>query len=199
MGAELVGLALAHWTHVSDRAFRVLMRMSLTALDKPNKGRPAAVYHGGRELLAMTLRSRKGTVRTQYRMVQEALAELSGEGAIQHLQSGWAGQKAVYRLTLDPASKGVPTTHPVGGPTAHPMDVPTGTKWVGPRHTPRNQEEPLEELAEERRGGLRTAGHPPRATGADVIPLFPDKPKRSIRPPLKDRLDAIIASRTETS
>jgi hypothetical protein len=198
VGAELVSLALAHWTHVSDRAFRVLIRMSLTALDKPNKGRPAAVYHGGRELLAMTLRSKKGTVRTQNRMVQEALAELSEQGAIRHLQSGWAGQKAVYRLTLDPVSKGVPHAHPVGGPTAHPMGVPTGTKRVCPTHTPRNQEEPLEELAEETRGDLGTAAHAPRATGADpenVIRFPSPKPdrKRRIRDEGKAELSAKAA------
>jgi hypothetical protein len=194
MGAELVGLALARWTHVSDRAFRVLMRMSLTALDRPSKGRPAAVYLGGRELLAMTLRSDKGSTATRYRAVQRALSELSEAGAIQHLQSGWAGQKAVYRLTLDQGRMGGSTGHPVGGSTDHPMGGPWGTEWVASETTPRNQEEPLEEPTEEPGVDLRTTGHRPREAAADVIQLFPDKTKRH-RSPLKDRLAAIIADK----
>jgi hypothetical protein len=174
MGAELVGLALARWTHVSDRAFRVLMRMSLTALDRPSKGRPAAVYLGGRELLAMTLRSDKGTAATHYRAVQRALAELSEEGAIQHLKNGWAGQNAVYRLTLEGGRKGGSTDHPVGGSTDHPMGGPTGTEWVVPETTPRNQEELQEEPTEEETWvDLRTTSHPPHATAADSKNVIP--------------------------
>jgi hypothetical protein len=195
MGAELVSLALAHWTHVSDRAFRVLMRMALTAMDKPAKGRPAAVYHGGRELLAMTLRSDKGTAETRYRAVKRALAELADEGAIQHLQTGWAGQRAVYRLTLERTRKGGPTSPPEGGPSGPPMGGPWGTEWGASEAPPRNHEEPLEERDEEEAVDVETARHPPRATAANVIPISSAASKR---PPLKDRLDAIIA-RTEPS
>ena len=35
MGARLMTLVLMRWTHVSDRAFRVLSRMATTALDEP--------------------------------------------------------------------------------------------------------------------------------------------------------------------
>jgi hypothetical protein len=195
MGAELVGLALAHWTHVSDRAFRVLVRMSLTALDKPNRGRPAAVYLGGRELLAMTLRSDKGSPETRYRIVKRALAELSEAGAIQHLKPGWAGQNAVYRLTLDRAGMGGRTSPPVGGQIGPPMGGRSGTEWGVPQTPPRNQEELQEEPTEEPGVDLRTAGHRPREPGADVIQLFPDKTKRPARSPLKDRLAAILADK----
>ena len=47
MGAYLVGFALANWSHVPDRAFRVLVRMALTALDYPNGDQPADLYFGG--------------------------------------------------------------------------------------------------------------------------------------------------------
>jgi hypothetical protein len=171
MGATLVAQVLTHWTDLSDPAFRVLVRMAVTALDAPNNGRPAAVYHGGRELLAMSLRSGTGTPRTRYRSVAKAVGELTEAGAIEHLATGWAGQNAVYRLSLGRARSvvphdemGGPTAHPEGGPTAHPMDVPSGTKRVVPQHTPRNQEEPIEERAEEERGSSRTASHPLRAT-----------------------------------
>lgn len=172
MGANLVSQVLANWTHLSDRAFRVLVRMALTALDSPTAKQPAAIYHGGRELLALTLRSQGGSERTRNRSVAEAVAELTEAGAIEHLATGWAGQKAVYRLTLAPSESegmGGPQAHPMDVPTDHPMDVPTARKWMGPEPTPRNQEEPIEERDEEEGVDLSTASHPPRAS--NVVPI----------------------------
>jgi hypothetical protein len=188
MGAHLVSQALARWTHVSDRAFRVLIRMAVTALDNPSKGRPAAVYLGGRDLLAMTLRTEKSTPRTRNRAVQRALAELSEAGAIKHVRGGWAGQNAVYRLTLDgvrsidehpsgPERKGGPTSHPKGGLKSHPMGGRSGTKRVAPEATPRNQEELLDERGEEEVVDVRPAVTVARATEADSKP-HPDSPPK---------------------
>lgn len=199
MGAELVSLVLAHWTHVSDRAFRVLVRMSLTALDKPSKGRPAGVYHGGRELLAMSLRSEKGTAETRYRAVKRALSELADEGAIQHLKTGWSGQNSVYRLTLERRSMGGPTSPPLGGPTSPPKGGSLGPEKGGPWSPPKEPRGTSSSGANEEPGvDLRTTAHPPRDRGAEVIQLSDEVKKRSLRPPLKDRLDAIIA-RTEAT
>jgi hypothetical protein len=192
MGANLVTQVLAHWTNLSDRAFRVLVRMAVTALDTPSKGRPAAVYHGGRELLAMSLRGDGGTIRTRYRTVAKAVAELTEAGAIDHLATGWAGQNAVYKLTLDRAHStgdGEARDDEMGGPSAHPMDVPTGhpmgvrsdTEWMCAEYTPRNQEEPLKERDEEEVVDVPTTSHPPRddlppedPTGV-VVEMFPKK------------------------
>lgn len=185
MGAHLVSEALARWTHVSDRAFRVLVRMALTALDNPSKGRPAAVYNGGRELLAMSLRSDKGTPQTRYRAVKRALAELSEAGAIQHLHSGWAGQNAVYRLTLggaravdgdpsEPERMGGPTSPPEGGQISPPMGGPSGTERGVSKTPPRNQEEPLDERGEEEVVDVETGSHPPRATAKPPPNRCPD-------------------------
>lgn len=185
MGANLVAQALTHWTHVSDRAFRVLIRMALTALDNPSKGRPAATYLGGRELLAMTFRSDKGTPETRYRAVKRALAELSEEGAIRHLRSGWAGQNAVYRLTLDRQEKGGPKGPPEGGLKSPPMGGPSGTEWGVSEAPPRNQEDLQDERGEEEVADLSTTSHPPRATGsgdpANVVPSEVVERRRSQR------------------
>lgn len=103
MGVQLANVAVARWApHVSDRAFRVLMRMSLTALDKPSNGQQAAVYFGGVELLVMTLRpGRGGGEESLYRTVRKALNELVKLGAIESMERGRRGHRAVYRLTLD--------------------------------------------------------------------------------------------------
>lgn len=198
MGANLVTQVLAHWTNLSDRAFRVLVRMAVTALDTPSKGRPAGVYHGGRELLAMSLRGENGTERTRYRTVAKAVAELTEAGAIDHLATGWAGQNAVYKLTLDRARStddrdsgddemGGPSAHPMDVPTGHPMGVRSDTEWMCAEYTPRNQEEPLKERDEEEVVDVPTTSHPPRVdsppedrTGV-VVEMFPKKPPSHTR------------------
>ena len=178
MGAGLVALVLTHWTHVSDPAFRVLVRMSLTALDKPQNGHEPKIYRGGRELLAMSLRSDKGSEQTRFRAVRKALAELSEAGAIQHLQLGWAGQRSVYRLTLDRVEKEGSTAPPVGGPTHPPKEGADVSKRRGLQTPPRSYEESLGELDQEESRDLETASHPPRASreapkNAKVISLYP--------------------------
>jgi hypothetical protein len=173
MGAHLANKVLAHWTHVSDRAFRVLIRMALTALDKPKDDKPASIYFGGRELLAMTLRTDKGSDRSRYRVVARVLAELVEAGAVERADSGRQGHNAVYRLTLSrgrAARKRPAEGTPQGGQSDHPQDGQfshlEGGQSDPPRvadlATPRNQEEPLEELLKEKRGDLQTASHPPR-------------------------------------
>jgi hypothetical protein len=202
MGATLVTQVLAYWTDVSDPAFRILVRMAVTALDTPANGKPACIYHAGRELLAMSFRSQKGTARTRNRAVAKAISELTQVGAIEHLATGWAGQRAVYKLTLDRAEKagmGGPPDHPEGGPTDHPMGGLSATKRVVSQTTPRNQEEPLQELKEETRGDLRTTSHPPRAATperktAPVVEIFPGA---ATRPPVKiSRAQQAIAEAT---
>jgi hypothetical protein len=135
MGANLVTQVLAHWTHVSDRAFRVLVRMAVTALDNSTPKQPAGIYRAGRDLLAMSLRS-EGNTATRYRSVKRAVAELTEAGAIEHLATGWAGQNAVYRLTLDRSNSTTGTDlmggsydPPEGGPTDPPMGGRNATEW----------------------------------------------------------------------
>ncbi len=56
MGAGMVSMVLANHCGLSDRAFRVLVRMAHTSLDTENaQGQPPGVYYGGWELLALTL------------------------------------------------------------------------------------------------------------------------------------------------
>lgn len=198
MGANLVAQALTHWTHVSDRAFRVLIRMALTALDNPSKGRPAATYMGGRDLLAMSLRGDTGTPETRYRAVKRALAELTEAGAIKHLQAGWAGQNAVYRLTLERREMGGPTSPPKGGLKSPPMGGPSGSKRGVLETPPRNQEETQDERWEEEVADLETASHPPRAIGSsdpeNVISSEVIERRRSQREAGRDEISAKAAN-----
>jgi hypothetical protein len=188
MGAELVGLVLVRWTHVSDRAFRILIRMALTALDSPKDGNPAATYRGGRDLLAMSLRTDKGTLETRYRAVKRAIAELSEAGAIQHIHGGWAGQRAVYRLTLQgaraidadpsvPERKGGQIDPPKGGRIDPPVGGLYNVERGASETPPRNHEEPIQERGQEESVDLQPSCNAPRATASD--------PAEPISPPLR--------------
>lgn len=196
MGATLVGLALAHWTHVSDRAFRVLIRMALTALDEPKGDRPAATYFAGRELLATALRSEKASERSRNRTVALVVAELLEVGAIERADSGRTGHNAVYRLTLDTVKaarkdpdQGGEFSHPQGGQISHPQGGQFSHPRVAKFATPRNHEEPIEELLEERRVVLTTTSHPPRATSKQPAPVISMSPWRSRRDAAQDEIE----------
>lgn len=100
MGIQLVNVAIAAWApHVSDRAFRVLLKMAATALDKPSNGHDAATFFGGYRLLAMTLRG--GEDDPSYRTVRRAISELLAVGALESVDPARRGSRAEYRLTLD--------------------------------------------------------------------------------------------------
>jgi hypothetical protein len=56
MGAELAGIASTRYAHLPGGPYKVLIRMCLMALDKPNaKGDPDRTYFGGWEPLALAL------------------------------------------------------------------------------------------------------------------------------------------------
>jgi hypothetical protein len=208
MGAQLVARVLAHWTHLSDRPFRLLVRMAHTALDKPQDGKPAGIYFAGRELLAMTLRG-GGTNESRNRAVARTVADLIDVGAIERVDVGRTGHNAVYRLTLDGASKktdepfqgghkshpetapeatdqGGRRSHPQGGQRSHPKGGRNATNRVATEATPRNQQEPIEELYEEEGVEVTTTSHPSRATTpphlAPVVQLFPKAPEAPNEP-----------------
>jgi hypothetical protein len=177
--------------------------MALTALDKPQNGHPAGIYRGGRDLLAMTLRS-GGSDETKYRAVKRAVAELTEAGAIEHIATGWAGQKAVYRLTLDrrgaatafdeeggssdppftdlnDMEMGGPYDPPEGGSSDPPMGGQSVPERGVPATPPRNQEEVIQEREEDNWGSATPTSHRSRATPpgertAPVIQLFPKPP-----------------------
>ncbi|MEU4578951.1 hypothetical protein [Nonomuraea sp. NPDC023979] len=115
MGAQLVAAVLANWTHVSDVEFRILVRMALTALDHPKGDRPAALYFGGHEALALALRrpfptgddeASEKARQNILRDVRRAVTSLIKQGAIESVGGGRAGRRAEYRLLLMPGKSG---------------------------------------------------------------------------------------------
>lgn len=55
MGVEIVKASVIYGKRLSGNAYKVLIAMSLSALDKPSNGRPASLYWGGWDGLAVVL------------------------------------------------------------------------------------------------------------------------------------------------
>lgn len=140
MGARLVSLVLNRWTHLSDRAFRVLIRMALTALDEASETMPAGLYFAGRDPLVEVLRNERGGDRqTAYRTVKRAVAELLDDTAVERVTAGRAGQNAVYRLTLLNTPKSIDGHHStvrIQGDTSSPPEGDTQSPPQGDRRCP---------------------------------------------------------------
>ena len=99
MGARNVSAAFAMWAHLDHAPFRVLVGMALMSLDQASaEGRPARVYFGGEDALVELLgRSRSAAYR--------ALGTLRKEGAVEVVDVGRKGHRAVYKLALDPLDR----------------------------------------------------------------------------------------------
>jgi hypothetical protein len=105
MGNQLARqlLVLRAGLEVSDRAFVVLLRMSMTALDRDRKDQPGRVYFAGWEVLAMTLGydDPKGAAAEQ--AVARAIRELSSKGLVKRVDIKPRGRRrrtAAYELTF---------------------------------------------------------------------------------------------------
>lgn len=95
MGALNVSACFASWGHLPHPAFRLLVGMALTALDRESAaGRPPRLYFGGEDAMCELI---GGSSSALYR----ALATLRKEGAIEVADAGRSGHRAVYKLHLD--------------------------------------------------------------------------------------------------
>lgn len=168
MGAHLVAKALTTWAPVvGDKAFRVLVRMALTALDEATETRPACLYFDDPDNLAAAMGG-TGSALSRGRLARRGIEELIGRGAVERVNRAKTGSRQVYRLTLWNAPKpyeakretrpkpdhwrgteieSSDVASPPGSDVASPNLVDVASPEVRTWHVhPRNQEETLEEL-----------------------------------------------------
>jgi hypothetical protein len=132
MGARNVSGALAMYPQLEHRAMRLLVGMSLTALDAPSDQYPARTYFAGREALAEILGYRlpalpdtSDAARRQrhsaYEQVRRALAELVSAGAVIRSSAGYPGHNGEYVLNVSalPVDDEPVMAHREGGVTPH--------------------------------------------------------------------------------
>ena len=142
MGAANVKAVYAHWRHLPDRAFRALVYMALVSLDRECDGQPAQLFWEGRDALAFCLDAMPVDPtpterRTAYKVVDRAIAGLSGAGAIDLVRRAGVGRNAEYALRL----------------ASVPVDISGSMTGEDPAH--RGAKDPAHRGPEEDRGGQR--------------------------------------------
>lgn len=152
MGIENVKLVYARWTHLPDRAFRVLCFMAMVSMDNDNP----PTFWGGREQLAFALgrmvpeepaasdySARAETNRkartADFQAVKVALAALTKAGVAVLENRPRPGQNAVYSLHLGGLMGKAQPTEQGRTSLRTGYDQPTGMGYDQP--TP--EEEPL--------------------------------------------------------
>lgn len=174
MGYELMQAAMVHGAHLPGNAFKVLMRMSHQALDKPNsKGQPPRLYFAGWAPLMLALgrdpddpSARASNEET----VRKALADLKSAGLIEDADPSSrarTGTRGAYRLTdrLAPTkSRGSRGDSPKETLGHYPKETlghqPQGNLGDSPNETlgPRKEEEPQQD-----------SGQDPNSTSATTV------------------------------
>ena len=107
VGADLLVEAVARrptW-NISARAFDVLARMCLTALDKPNGDNPGRLYFGGWIPLAMMLgydapNEGEPLAKNSEEAVRRAIKELTDAGLIKRLDDQSNYRFTAYQITM---------------------------------------------------------------------------------------------------
>jgi len=167
---------MMRWASAPHNAYRVLLRMALTALDEPSASMPAGMYFGGHELLTTVIPAGDGaTAESRQRAVKRAVADLVAMGAIERSNKARSGANQVYRLTLRNAVRPLEkkpnkrfaideplvdnfigpdverdTMSPPVGDNGCPAEGDTVSPERGtPGVPPRNQEEPIQEKYQE--------------------------------------------------
>jgi hypothetical protein len=203
MGAGNAKKAYAYWGDLPDGPLRLLVFMSLTALDADEP----PTFHRGREALAVGMGRKVADRQTEdpdevaarrraFKAVDRMICALRDAGAITQLRPAGPGHAAVYALNLSR------NRTPITGDQMHPdyrgpKEPSVDEEWTpvsgsdGPRsagqRTPVSgsthpadrgpkEERSLRTVFEEGKIGLSTASHPPREERTDAAPvvaLFP--------------------------
>lgn len=205
MGAGNAKKAYAYWGDLPDGPLRLLVFMSLTALDADDP----PTFHRGREALAVGLGRAVADRQTDdpaevadrrraFKAVDRMICALKDAGAITQLRPAGPGHAAVYALNLTrnrtPISGDLfDETHPGDrGPKEAPVNEEctpvsgtNGPRLAGqrtpvsgtthPGHRGPKEERSLRTVLEEGEIAVSPTSHPSRAT-ANVIPLHPDSP-----------------------
>ena len=123
MGIEIVKAAVASGRGLSGNAYKVLVTMALHALDKPKDGRPASLYWGGWDTLAVALgydNADRGSAGRN--AVARAVRDLRSARHITPMNDarrGFAQSYMVHPGGLSGGRKGEQNAHPKGEQNAH--------------------------------------------------------------------------------
>lgn len=111
MGVEIVKAATVYGRSLSGNAYKVLITMSLTALDKPKDGRPASLYFAGWGPLknALGYSDTDGVKSAAHTAVKRAVRELTDNKHITPMVTAVRGTRQSYMVHPGGLGMGVST------------------------------------------------------------------------------------------
>jgi len=140
VGIELVKAVVGHPStcRLSGNAYKVLVCMATTALDKAKDGRPGGLYWGGWDALAITLGHPNAEPNTTGKnAVQRAVSELRKAGHITPMMTARHGSRQSYLVHPGGLAKGEQNAPLDGEQNATPKGSKTvphqGSKTLPPR------------------------------------------------------------------
>lgn len=141
MGIEIVKASIVYAGRLSGNAYKVLIAMSLTALDKPKEGHPASLYYGGWGALAIVLgydaEAANDRNSAAHKAVKRAVKELRDRQHVSPMLEACRGTRQSYFVHPGGLKKG-DQNDPVKGDRFDPVKgdhfgPQRGTKMVPPR------------------------------------------------------------------
>lgn len=141
MGIEIVKASVVYSKRLSGNAYKVLIAMSLSALDKPKEGRPASLYFGGWDALAISLGyddAERGS--TGHNAVARAIRELRKARHISPMVDARRGYRQSYLVHpggINTGGKGEQNAHAEGEQSAHARGEQNAHTRVSKMLTPR--------------------------------------------------------------
>lgn len=136
--------AVVYGSRLSGNAYKVLVAMSLSALDKPKEGRPASLYWGGWDALAITLgydNADRGSA--GHNAVARAVRELRKGRHVTPMNDARTGVRQSYMVHpggLPGGGQGEQNAHAEGEQNAHTVREQNAHASVSKMLTPRKEQ-----------------------------------------------------------
>lgn len=136
--------AMVYGRDLSGNAYKVLVAMSMSALDKPSNGRPASLYWGGWDALALALGHENADRNSAgHNAVARAVRELRNARHITPMVDAGRGTRQSYMVHpggLPADSKGEQNAHARGEQNAHAKGEQNAHQRVSKTLPPRKEQ-----------------------------------------------------------
>lgn len=148
MGVEIVKAATVYGKRLSGNAYKALIAMSLSALDKPHNGRPSSLYWGGWDALALALGHENADRNSAgHNAVARAVRELRQADHITPMVDAGRGTRQSYMVhpgglkgPVDNAVQGEQNAHPMSEQSAHAKGEQNAHQRVSKTVPPRKEQ-----------------------------------------------------------
>lgn len=148
MGVEIVKASTVYGRRLSGNAYKALVAMSLSALDKPHNGRPASLYWAGWDALAIALGHENADRNSAgHNAVARAIRELRDAKHITPMVDAGRGTRQSYlvhpggiKSPVDNESQGEQNAHARGEQSAHAKGEQNAHQRVSKSIPPRKEQ-----------------------------------------------------------